>query len=180
MMNFVLVESDSATNSLSRVQLINDIVAVQEVENIKTELVEEVDNYISRTSPRSKVNGCVIVDACLKYNVDIKFVLAQGHIESHFGSAGKAARTNSIFNLDKTKYKHPNHSIEPYFELLTSKYLVRGKTEKDLMKNYVNKGGKRYATSKTYERDLTAAYTKIKNRTKIDKLYNLYITRYNG
>lgn len=149
----------------------------------KLELVNEVDNYIKSVASQSSLDGYVIVEECLNNSIDICFVLAQGESESHFGTAGLARRTNSVFNVyafdghshdqisEKGKYKHPNYSVAPYIELLKNDYLVNGKTEYDLMDGeYVNKHGKRYASSETYEKALLTKYTKIRQSTKIDSL----------
>lgn len=124
-----------------------------------------------------------MIELVEEYNVDIKFVLAQGEIESHFGTKGIAARTNSVWNVGaydgtpvaeingKHKFRHPNESIEPYLQLLTTKYLVEGKLEIDLMKSYTTKSGARYATAKDYEVRLKAKYDSITSRTRIDALY---------
>jgi len=149
----------------------------------KLELVNEVDNYIKSVASQSSLDGYVIVEECLNNSIDICFVLAQGESESHFGTAGLARRTNSVFNVyafdghshdqisEKGKYKHPNYSVAPYIELLKNDYLVNGKTEYDLMDGeYVNKHGKRYASSESYEKTLLAKYTKIRQNTKIDSL----------
>lgn len=149
----------------------------------KLELVNEVDNYIKSVASQSSLDGYVIVEECLNNSIDICFVLAQGESESHFGTAGLARRTNSVFNVyafdghsheqisEKGKYKHPNYSVAPYIKLLKNDYLVNGKTEYDLMDGeYVNKHGKRYASSETYEKTLLAKYTKIRQSTKIDSL----------
>lgn len=149
----------------------------------KLELVNEVDNYIKSIASQSSLDGYVIVEECMNSGIDICFVLAQGESESHFGTTGLARRTNSVFNVyafdghsheeisEKGKYKHPNYSVAPYIELLKNDYLVNGKTEYDLMDTeYVNKYGKRYASSETYERSLLDKYTKIRQSTKIDSL----------
>lgn len=140
----------------------------------KTKLIREVDKYITSVARNSKISSETIVDACLEHGVDIKFVLAQGHIESHFGTTGKASRTNSVFNIIGVKYDHPDHSIEPYLKLLNTRYLVGGKTEKDMMQNFLDKNGKRYAMSPSYESELRSTYNKIKKHTNIDKFYNIY------
>jgi len=148
-------------------------------------LVEEVDKYIKRAASSSALDGYVIVEECLENSIDICFVLAQGEQESHFGTTGLARKTNSVFNVfafdglshdaisEKGKYKHPNYSVAPYIELLKNDYLVNGKTEYDLMEKdqYVNRHGARYASSETYERSLLDKFTKIKQTTKIDSLY---------
>lgn len=149
----------------------------------KLELVNEVDNYIKSIASQSSLDGYVIVEECLNNSIDICFVLAQGENESHFGTAGLARRTNSVFNVyafdghsheqisEKGKYKHPNYSVAPYIELLKNDYLVNGKTEYDLMDGeYINKHGKRYASSESYEKALLDKYTKIRQSTKIDSL----------
>lgn len=149
----------------------------------KLELVNEVDNYIKSVATQSSLDGYVIVEECMNSGIDICFVLAQGENESHFGTAGLARRTNSVFNVyafdgqshdqisEKGKYKHPNYSVAPYIELLKNDYLVDGKTEYDLMDTeYVNKHGKRYASSETYEKSLLDKYAKIRQNTKIDSL----------
>ena len=149
----------------------------------KLELVNEVDNYIKSIATQSSLDGYVIVEECMNSGIDICFVLAQGENESHFGTTGLARRTNSVFNVyafdghsheqisEKGKYKHPNYSVAPYIELLKNDYLVNGKTEYDLMDTeYVNKHGKRYASSESYEKALLDKYTKIRESTKIDSL----------
>lgn len=146
-------------------------------------LNREVQNYIDSVAPTSNLRAYDLIELVEEYNVDIKFVLAQGEIESHFGTKGIASRTNSVWNVGaydgtsvaeingKHKFRHPNESIEPYLQLLTTKYLVEGKLEIDLMKSYTTKSGARYATAKDYEVRLKAKYDSITSRTRIDALY---------
>lgn len=147
----------------------------------ESKLVTEVQNYIDNVAPTSNLRGYNLVKASEKYEIDIKFMLAQGHIESHFGTKGLARRTNSVWNIlaydslsydqisKKGKYPHPNASIEPYCQLLKNNYLIN-KTEHDLMKSYRNISGHRYATDDQYEVRLTGQYNIIKNNTKIDSI----------
>ena len=146
-------------------------------------LATEVDNYIKAVAPNAVVDALNIIDLCSEYGVDIRFVLAQGHVESHFATKGTARRTNSIFNVGAYDghsakkqikngfgYKHPDYSVEPYLILLTTRYLVDGKTEQDLLDKFVDKDGKRYASSKTYE-------TMLKDRIeKMDSIANVTVT----
>lgn len=143
----------------------------------KAQLVRSVQDYIDKNSSYSALSPLVLVDMCEKYDVDVRFVLAQAHIESHFGTKGLAARTNSVWNVGaydgldesqinkKFKYAHPDDSIEPYLKLLKERYLVDGKTEMDLLKNFVSSDGKRYATYQNYEKEIQ---NKLKNMTQID------------
>ena len=153
----------------------------------KEALVREVDEYIHKVAPTASVNALAIVEMCDKYEVDLKFVLAQGHHESHFGTKGIASKTNSIFNVlaydgrtaeDMNEkghgYKHPDQSIEPYLKLLRSDYMVKGRTEQDLLCKFVNSAGKRYASAESYEANLSNIYVKIESETSIPELYSQY------
>lgn len=151
-------------------------------EENKSELVREVKSYIDSVAPTSNLTGYAIVEMCEKYDLDIKFVLAQGHIESHFGTTGMAQKTNSVFNVGafdnhtytmingKFKYKHPDYSIEPYMRLLYRDYITGTKTELDLMGKYVNKNGQRYSSNQNYENELYNLYQRINKTTRITHL----------
>lgn len=155
-------------------------------EGVKDALVEAVDHYIDSIAPGSCLNGIRVVEICNEYEFDIMFALAQGQLESHFGTEGIAAKTNMVWNVgafdnksaediikDKNKNtapSHPDKSIEPYIKLLYSTYLVDGKTEKDMFINYVDKNGKRYASNPNYERSLLGIYERMKKETNIDEL----------
>lgn len=155
-------------------------------QGLKDQLVEVTDFYIQYIGPGSCLNGITLVEACEKYNIDLKFALAQGHIESHFGTKGIAAKTNSVFNvmsfdglsaeqiIKKGRgYSHPDHSVEPYIKLLTNKYLV-DKTEEDMFVEFVNIYGERYASNKNYEKQLLNIYNNIDSIVKISDIYNEY------
>ena len=166
----------------------NENNIIEYTDSVKTQLITEVDTYINTIAPSSKLDGEIVVDKCCEYNVDIAFVLAQGQIESHFGTAGTARKTNSVFNVgaydgySATKqrangfgFSHPNESVEPYLILLTNNYLVNGKTVNDLMYAYINHLGMRYASDTRYEYMLRSVYNKINSKTNINSLYNEYI-----
>lgn len=150
----------------------------------KHQLVNEVQNYITTIAPSSNLRGYAIVEECEEYNIDICFVLAQGEIESHFGTKGIAAKINSVFNVgiydglsiqeigEKYKCDYPNESIEPYLKLLNERYLIN-KTEQDLMKKFVDKDGKRYASNPNYEIMVSERYKFITENTKIVEYYDM-------
>lgn len=153
----------------------------------KDVLVQEVDKYIQTVAPGSCLNGIALVDACLEYDVDIKFALVQGHCESHFGTKGIASKTNSVFNVcafdglsayqimkNGHGYSHPDHSVVPYLKLLTTKYLVDGKTEQDMFDKFVDAGGHRYASNKNYEMQLLSTYEKVDSIADITSAYKEY------
>jgi hypothetical protein len=147
----------------------------------KSNLCEEVQKYILSVAPTSNLRGYAVVEECEKFNIDIKFVLAQGEIESHFATKGIGGKLNNVFNVgvfdglssesvnSTYKYSYPNESIRPYLDLLHRRYLIN-KLEADLMDNYVDIDGKRYATDTAYENKLKEKYTYISMHTKIDSL----------
>lgn len=150
-------------------------------------LAVEVDKYIKTVAPTSVVDALNLIDLCAEYNVDLRLALVQGHLESHFATKGTAARTYSIFNVGAFDghsankqikngygYKHPDYSVEPYLKLLTTDYLVDGKTELDLLNKFVNKNGKRYASSTTYESMLKDRWDKIDEIANITQTYETY------
>jgi len=139
-------------------------------------LIEEVSNVIQDYAPESKLNADSIVLNCIEYNVHPSFVLAQGINESHLGTKGLAVKTNSVWNVGsfdsatvetaRCRYETQNESIKHYLTYLKNNYLV-DKTEEDLLNNFVNIHGYRYASSLAYESNLRSTYNKL-NRT-----YNL-------
>lgn len=154
-------------------------------DSIKSVLVEQVNSYIQQSAPTSDLDGLVVVNNCIDYDIDICFVLAQGEIESHFGTKGLARKTNSVFNVyafdgqelheinKNGKYKHPDDSVEPYIELLKREYLVENKTEYDMLKKYVNYCGNRYASAPDYEQKLSSKIEKIHQSTDIENTYQM-------
>lgn len=147
-------------------------------------LVIEVENYIKEYAPASALSALTLVNLCGEYGVDVRLPLAQGHIESHFGTKGTATKTNSVWNVgafdgysaDKQirkgyGFKHPDYSIEPYLKLLTTRYLIEGKTEEELLDNFVDINGNRYASCEEYESKLRCKWNKM---TSISEKYDLY------
>lgn len=152
----------------------------------KDRIVEEIDSYIDSVAPYSMLNGLKLFELCDEYDVDVRFAMAQGQAESHFGTTGVAAKTNMVWNVraydgksaeqikaTESKDYHPDHpdfSIEPYLKLLTNNYLVDGKTEQDMFISFTDKNGKRYASYDNYESLVLSIYEKINKSTELDSL----------
>lgn len=152
----------------------------------KCAIVDEVDRYIHMIAPSSCLNALPLFEACEEYDIDIIFVLAQGQIESHYGTRGIAAKTNSVFNVYSYDgvsaeeinrvgkgYKHPDLSVNPYLKLLKTKYLV-DKTERDMFHEFVDVNGHRYASADNYEKQLMNTYVKIDSITNLSELLQNY------
>lgn len=116
-----------------------------------------------------KFNPDNLVLACYMYDYDLPLLLAQLQVESHFGTTDRAKRTNSMFSVgsyddgrDIVKYKDQDSSIVPYIKLINKNYLLDGKKDvDDLLQNFVNGAGKRYASNPNYENDLKKTRYKI-------------------
>lgn len=157
-------------------------------DSIRTELIYEVDSYISNLFPSSRLSARALVTTCETCKFDLVFALAQGQIESGFGTTGKARHTNSVWNVGQYdgrtikamnrlgfSFTHPDHSIEPYIVLVQTKYLGNKRTYNDLMHNYISLSGYRYASSKSYEASLRFIYNRIVKTTRIQELFKQLI-----
>lgn len=169
--------SPSEMNNSSAI--IIDSISEQEnlKENLKVDLIKEVKSYISSNSKHSDESLIVeiseqIVNKALDNHIDICFILAQGHIETAFGSYGIGKSKKSIFGVYKN-YNSYTDCIDFYVNLLRKHYLVN-KSEQDLMNNYISKQGYRYAENLSYERTLKKCYNKIKTSTSIFKIQEKY------
>ena len=155
---------------------IDDLKQIREI--INTNLIKEVDSYIKSYAPESMLSAEQLVGLCDMFQFDLKLAMSQAHIESHFGTKGRAVETNSVFNVgtyDNGRimytYNEPNESIEPYISLMKNYYLVDTINVDNLLYNkFVNYKGKRYSTSKLYEKKLIEIMDVISNQTDIDRL----------
>lgn len=146
---------------------------------VKADLVDITQHYIDSVAPNSGLRALILVENCEKYGIPITFTLAQGEIESHFGTTGLAYRTNSVWNVgafdDYTlndiqhKFNNPNDSVNPYLDLLVNNYLP-SKSIEDLLENFVDINGNRYASDTYYETKLKSKIDYIKEHYRIDEL----------
>ena len=160
-------------------------------QGVKSDLVDAAQHYIDSVAPNSGLRALILVENCEKYGIPVTFALAQGEIESHFGTKGLAFRTNSVWNVGaydghdynsiSHKFGNPNDSVIPYLELLTNNYL-QGKTTEDLLESYIDINGNRYASDKYYESKLKSTLKYIQDHYTIDELQsrlNYYKVRLN-
>lgn len=158
-------------------------------DSIRTELIIEVDKYIKIKGPGTRLTAESLVAACEHHEFDLVFAIAQAQIESTLGTKGKAAKTNSVWNVNQNdgrsvatmnklgfSFTHPDQSIEPYIMLVKTKYLGEKRTYNDLMKNYVDVHGRRYASARDYERKLRNTYDYIVTKTRIQHLFTLLVS----
>lgn len=136
----------------------------QELSQVDSLLFASTFDYVSQVSKRSSAEkkeiAQSIIEVALDKDIDICFMLAQGTIETHLGSAGIGRTRKSMFGVYRT-YSSYRECVQRYGALLSSSYLVHGKTHEDLMRNYVNARGMRYAGNPNYEAELRAKYDEL-------------------
>lgn len=106
-----------------------------------------------------------------KYNkfVPLELALAQLTLEGGFSNDpnSRPIRTNNPFNIGNVdsggniKYSNVQAAIDAYYDLIAKRYIGNGKSASDLVNNFVDIKGARYASSTSYETQLNKIITDI-------------------
>ena len=150
--------------------------------------IEKIDNYINKYSNGSKMEAKDILEMSNKYNIEVRVFLAFAHNESHFGTKGRAVKTNNPYNVGNTDFgdykavvcglankclKDVKTGIELFAKLIRNKYLhqdEKGTLEILIERNFIavrgDVAGKRYMTD-------TKSIFKYKERLQDLKDFNI-------
>nr|DAS53458.1 MAG TPA: Mannosyl-glycoprotein endo-beta-N-acetylglucosaminidase [Caudoviricetes sp.] len=147
-------------------------IRVQDSVQAKNKYMElhysKVDSIIK--SYKSDIDTNHLLNLSYEYNMDVYFILAQGIVESHLGTAGRAVRTKSVFGVGmydngKTSryhcYSHVDDSIEPYINLLINRYLKDNNPLNTHLLLQPNGFRNRYASADNYESTIRKVYNRI-------------------
>lgn len=131
------------------------------------------DNFIKSKNSASPINGNMMAESAKKYfyqgYVPPELACAQLHLEGGLSTNPNARpiKTKNPFNVGnvdtgQNKYMSSFQSgIDAYYNLMTKKYLPKGKEAESLLSNFVNTSGNRYASDKNYENKLASIVNQI-------------------
>lgn len=132
----------------------------------------DADLFLSREIFKgTPISGEILVN-CAKRVYDstniivpLELVLAQAQLESGMGKAKNSVYKNNFFGImnggNLKRFKTVEDGVEGYYILISTKYL-RCKSIDELLRNFINCSGKRYASG-TYESNIKRQYHIIKS-----------------
>lgn len=143
------------------------------------EKYEEIANKFisSRSANLLGITGTMLANAAktsltnFKRYVPVELALAQLAQEGGFSKDPNARpiKTKNPFNVGNTGsstnvfHNSVQSGIQRYYDLIAKNYLTGGKTASDLLSNFVNSSGLRYAGDKNYESALSKIANQVQN-----------------
>lgn len=139
------------------------------LDEVKSQIIFEVDSYIKNVSKRSRMTGNTIVEECLEKDFDIPLLLAQAHQETRFAAGGGR---NNVFGIHNKRYSHPDHSVSDYIKLMKSWYIIDRTPEELIASNFSMENNRKakYATDPSYGKVIGKFRNRIIEETQINEL----------
>lgn len=130
--------------------------------------------FIASRNPGSPITGDMMASSAKKYQyvgyVPPELACAQLALEGGLSTNPnvRPIKTKNPFNVGNTDvgrnryFNSFQEGIDAYYRVMTKNYLPRGKRAEDLLRNFTNVAGQRYASSTKYEKTLNSIISKMK------------------
>ena len=178
-----MIEKDFKDSDLESIQKVREVpydiftyLDLNDPEELK--IYKDIcDKFIEYRNPNAEVTGEMMANCARNYfsqgYVPPELALAQLTAEGGLSKnpESKPIRTKNPFNVGNTDSGKVNvrDSFEDgvclYYDLMTRRYLVGDRKAEDLLQNFVNVNGNRYASAQEYETSLTSLVNTIKKVT---------------
>jgi hypothetical protein len=172
-LTLVFVAMISFTHRLNPIDIQLSIPEHEFFDESYTSYKEQADTILK--TKKTKMTGQMLADAWLEtkntYDIDVPvtLALAQAKLESSYGTSQLSIQKNNPYSLrgsDSYKsFKTLYDGILAYYKLMATRYL-KCRTTEELMVNFVNCSGYRYAGSTQYE---SSVKEEVNNALKIMK-----------
>lgn len=145
---------------------LEELTSINNAEKVFTEYAKKAQQYLDRdVFIGTPITGEMLAksarDTYAKTGkiVPLNLALAQAQFESAMGMKGRSPSTNpyNVGEFDegtKMNFSTTQDGVSAYYDLMAKDYL-NDKSPDDLLKNFVNKRGDRYASNKEYEKGLS-------------------------
>lgn len=143
----------------------------ERMDSLRIQLVKEVDSYMRKHYPNTKLSADYIVDICIDQNFDIPLLLSQAQQESGFG---KRMKGNSVFGVISRQYTNVDNAVKDYVAIMKKSYVKTRTPEECIASGFYVEGSRKYkyAGNPAYAQTIGKIRSNIIRTTSIQNLYN--------